>query len=173
MVTQKKIILIIGFMGSGKSTLLKEFLIRGEVQEAYDLDEEVSKTQNLSIADYIEQKGMESFRLAEAECLEILLDKIHDGQGLKVALSLGGGTLEGTKSYDLLLLHHPMAPFIEVHYLPTPFEECWKRISENSEEFLKRPLARQGRTGMEALYNKRTQLYECFVKEMHRGFDEN
>lgn len=80
------IISLLGYMGSGKSHISK-ILSKRLNFELVDLDLEISKKQQRSIAHLFEQKGELYFRKAERETLEEILASKNNA-----VLSLGGGT---------------------------------------------------------------------------------
>lgn len=79
-------IFLIGFMGSGKShwgTQLAEQL----QTTFFDLDEQLVKSEGMSVAEIFAGKGEEYFRNREKEMLEQLID-----EHASMVLSVGGGT---------------------------------------------------------------------------------
>jgi shikimate kinase len=80
-------IFLTGFMGSGKSTVGRK-LATILKRNFYDLDEEIEKSENLSISRIFATKGEEFFREKEKICLKNLIKKAEP-----FVLSLGGGTL--------------------------------------------------------------------------------
>ncbi len=143
-------LVLVGFSGAGKSSVLralghelKGFLCR-------DLDQLTSKGYK-SVAEMIQLVGWEKFRAAEVEALERALN-----EGGAQVLALGGGTL--TEGWPILeQFYH-----VKVVYLECPFELCWQRIQQHTEE---RPLVQQGEAAMRELFKQRKPLYE---KAHHR-----
>ncbi len=76
---------LIGFMGSGKSTAGRK-LARKLQLDFYDLDDIIEHDCGLSISEYFEKYGEESFRLLERKILHQTFEKN------KVLISTGGGT---------------------------------------------------------------------------------
>ena len=84
--TKSKKIFLLGFMGSGKSTIGKK-LANQIHQKFIDLDEEIEKHTQKSIAELFENKGEAYFRKKEKEVLEkFCKDKEN------FIMALGGGT---------------------------------------------------------------------------------
>lgn len=96
-------IFLIGFMGSGKTHWGKQ--LAGQMKiPFFDLDEEISKKENLSIAEIFAHSGEEAFRVKEREVLESLID-----ENSSMVLSCGGGTpcffnnIERMKKYGVVV----------------------------------------------------------------------
>jgi shikimate kinase len=79
-------IFLIGFMGSGKTHWGRLLSQRLELP-FYDLDEEIVKSEQLTVQQIFQEKGEEYFRFKEKELLEALIED-HK----KVIISCGGGT---------------------------------------------------------------------------------
>lgn len=79
-------IILIGFMGSGKTHWGKQVAHRLQLP-FFDLDEEVVKAENKSVADIFAESGEEYFREKEKEILETLVEENES-----LVLSCGGGT---------------------------------------------------------------------------------
>ena len=75
-----------GYMGSGKTLVSKELSILNNFK-IFDLDTEISKQNNSSIAEIFKKKGEIFFRKTEKEVLEKILSSEKN-----IILSLGGGT---------------------------------------------------------------------------------
>ena len=75
-----------GYMGSGKTLVSKELSILNNFK-IFDLDTEISKQNNSSIAEIFKKKGEIFFRKTEKEVLEKILSTEKN-----IILSLGGGT---------------------------------------------------------------------------------
>ena len=113
------IVLICGFMGAGKTTLLSQF----SKLKTVDLDQLVLRAypHYKTLADLIEDKGFQAFRLIESLTLSTLLDEDHKGP---LIVALGGGaynqeTIPKIKSNSE----------IRVIWLKTPFKDCLERIN--------------------------------------------
>ena len=79
-------VVLLGYMASGKSTVGKELASKNNVA-FIDLDQEIEKQENLSIAEIFSEKGEIYFRKKETEVLKRLLQEDKN-----MVLSLGGGT---------------------------------------------------------------------------------
>ena len=75
-----------GYMGSGKTLVSKELSVLNNFK-IFDLDTEISKQNNSSIAEIFKKKGEIFFRKTEKEVLEKILSSEKN-----IILSLGGGT---------------------------------------------------------------------------------
>lgn len=83
--TPKENIFLIGFMGCGKSTI-SAYLSQAYGMNRLEMDEEIEKTERMSIPDIFARKGEEYFREKETE----LLMSFRNRKGTVV--SCGGGT---------------------------------------------------------------------------------
>jgi shikimate kinase len=142
-------IVIAGFSGSGKTSLLIELEKTAPDPEwtFTDLDQTILKNHNYSsIAQLVEEKGWEKFRIWEKECLDewILNEK-------KGVLSLGGGAL--TQEF----LDFSTRKNLLLCYLHSSFENCWARLNSTDTEL--RPLVKLGKDEMKKLYQKRQDLF--------------
>lgn len=96
-------IFLIGFMGSGKTHWGKQLASQMKIP-FFDLDEEIIKKENLSIAEIFAHSGEEAFRVKEREVLEALID-----ENTSMVLSCGGGTpcffnnIERMKKYGVVV----------------------------------------------------------------------
>jgi shikimate kinase len=96
-------IFLIGFMGSGKTHWGKQLASQMKIP-FFDLDEEIIKKENLSIAEIFAHSGEEAFRVKEREVLESLID-----ENTSMVLSCGGGTpcffnnIERMKKYGVVV----------------------------------------------------------------------
>ncbi len=121
-------IFLIGFMGSGKTHWGKQLATQMKIP-FYDLDEEITKKENLSVAEIFSQSGEEAFRNKEREVLETLID-----DNASMVLSCGGGTpcffnnIERMKKYGVVV------------WLNTHIEILLQRLIKEKE---KRPLIRE------------------------------
>src|SRR5262245_30294350 len=79
-------IFLIGFMGSGKTHWGKQVAERLNLP-FFDLDEEIVKSEKMSIPDIFAASGEEYFRSKEKDLLEKLAD-----ENSSMVLSCGGGT---------------------------------------------------------------------------------
>ena len=122
----KKVVLT-GFMGVGKSTVAKHLaylLDSGRV----DLDTEIVKSEERTIAEIIEQEGIEKFRQIETANLQ----KILESDAKIIALGGGAWTIEENRR---LIKKRSFT----IVWLESTFEHCWLNIV-NSKRV--RPLAK-------------------------------
>lgn len=90
-------IVLLGYMGCGKS-VIGAFLAEKLQIPFYDLDQEIEKETQISIAELFQTKGEIYFRKKENETLKNFLDKKES-----FILSLGGGTPCYYNNHELLL----------------------------------------------------------------------
>ncbi|HKZ76926.1 MAG TPA: shikimate kinase [Pyrinomonadaceae bacterium] len=139
-------IVITGFMASGKTSVART-LARVLDRTMIDLDEVISRREERSIREIIEQDGEDHFRVLETSALGALLH----GEGQTV-VALGGGTW-GLERNRKLIAHRRCTTV----WLDTPFELCWQRI-EAADPF-ERPLARTYAQALK-LYQERRSDYQ-------------
>jgi shikimate kinase len=137
-------IALTGFMGVGKSSVARH-LEHLTGCRRIDLDSLVEESAGRTIADIIDNQGMDSFRKLEAEILTGVLE-IDSG----CILSLGGGTwtIPGNRE---LIKHHG---FTSV-WLESSFDHCWYNIKFSRKE---RPLARD-KARARRLFDERQTVY--------------
>lgn len=119
------IITLLGYMGSGKSHISK-ILSDSLGYELVDLDSEIAKRNNRSVAQIFEKKGELYFRKAEREVLEEIL-----ARNSSCVLSLGGGTPAYFNNMEVI--NSNSVSF----YLRTPVAVLTQRLLRNKQ---KRPL---------------------------------
>jgi shikimate kinase len=90
-------IILLGYMGCGKS-VIGAFLAEKLQIPFYDLDQEIEKETQISIAELFQTRGEIYFRKKENEILKTFLAKEND-----FVLSLGGGTPCYYNNHELLL----------------------------------------------------------------------
>lgn len=140
---------IAGFMGAGKSSLLAR--VKRTDVIGLDLDDVIFKKygeHDRNLGSYIERVGMETFRRVEAH---ELLAVVHEIQGKKAVVALGGGTLTIERNMEFL----KNSPESIVIWLNVPFEVCYERIRNDSN----RPLASLEKVELESLFQRRKTLY--------------
>ena len=137
-------IIIVGFMGCGKTTVAKALAARLGCGLA-DLDAIVSAQQNMSVPELINERGEPSFRDAETDALQVVLDR----QTPRI-IALGGGAWTLERNRDLINKHDCITVFLDA-----PFDLCWQRITGHP---VPRPLALDEPTARE-LYRQRHPLY--------------
>ncbi|MFS0672799.1 shikimate kinase [Ornithinibacillus sp. 179-J 7C1 HS] len=131
---------LIGFMGSGKSTVGQYTSEKLNV-EYVDLDMEIERIQRKKIVDIFREEGEETFRTYETETLKAVWDK--------VLVATGGGVVEREENIRY------MKEKGKLIYLKTSFTVIQKRLRRDHS----RPLWKDTNQN-EALFNKRTTLYE-------------
>jgi shikimate kinase len=138
-------IFLVGFMGCGKSTV--GHALADELGWRFvDLDEEIEKQENCTIAHIFDTRGEPAFRLIETAMLRQLTRAIDMGRPHVVAV--GGGAFLQDQNYELI-----STKGVSI-WLDAPFERIQKRI-EGQEH---RPLARDPQK-FQALYEARRTGY--------------
>jgi shikimate kinase len=138
-------IFLVGFMGCGKSTVGRA--LADELGWRFlDLDEEIEKQENCSIAHIFDTRGEPAFRLIETAALRQITRAIDAGRPHVVAV--GGGAFLQEQNVELFLNKGVSI------WLDAPFERIAKRI-EGQEH---RPLARDPQK-FRALYDARRGGY--------------
>ena len=89
-------IVLIGLMGAGKSTVGKA-LAKDLKYDFIDIDEEIVKSEKMSINDIFKLKSETYFRELETKTIEKF------AQSDNVVISLGGGAIENKKNQTILL----------------------------------------------------------------------
>lgn len=90
-------IVLLGYMGCGKS-VIGAFLAKKLQISFYDLDQEIEKETQISIAELFQTRGEIYFRKKENQVLKTFLTREND-----FVLSLGGGTPCYYNNHELLL----------------------------------------------------------------------
>ena len=114
-------IALIGMMGSGKSTVAK--LLANQLQNFafVDTDEEIIKSQKISINEIFKKYGENTFRTIEAEQLREILKK--DNQ----VIATGGGIVISEDNLNNLLNSSVLI------YLKADKDELYNRVKNNKE----------------------------------------
>jgi shikimate kinase len=139
-------IYIAGFMGSGKSTVGR-MLADKLGWDFVDLDDEIERAEETTIARIFELRGEPEFRRIETDMMRRWVRKIEGGA--PTVLALGGGAFVQQGNFDLLENHG-----ISI-WLDCSFEEIRRRISDAA---LERPLARDPEA-FRKLYEERRASY--------------
>jgi shikimate kinase len=139
-------IYIAGFMGSGKSTVGRMLADRLG-WDFVDLDAEIERTQNTTIAQIFEQRGEPEFRRIETETMKRWVRRIEGG--MPTVMALGGGAFVHTGNYDLIENHGVSI------WLDCSFEEIERRLRAGAHN---RPLARDAES-FRQLYETRRPGY--------------
>jgi shikimate kinase len=136
-------IILTGFMGVGKTTVAKHLAHLLEC-ERLDLDALIAESEHRTIAEIIEQEGIEKFRQIETANLQRILES-----NAKV-IALGGGAWTVEENRRLI----KSRGFTTV-WLESSFEHCWLNISASKRV---RPLARN-KTDARRLFEERQKVY--------------
>ncbi len=142
--SNRRPIIIAGFMGSGKTTVA-EALARLLNWSSVDLDQVITASNGRTPKDIIEQDGEQSFREVETRSLQDFLRS-----GATRVIALGGGAWTLQRNRDLISQYGGITVWLDV-----PFELCWERILASRGE---RPLA-PDRHLAQMLYDKRRPHY--------------
>lgn len=140
-------ICLIGFMGSGKTTV-GEVLAKKIGWHWVDLDTEIAKGENTSIANIFAQKGEAYFRSLETQYLKKAL------QQEDTVISTGGGIIVTPENVTLLAEK-------TTFYLYWKFDTLYQRIAGDTA----RPLA-TSYDEVHMRYKGREALYDAASKEM-------
>ena len=133
-----------GFMGVGKSSVARHLEHLTGCRRV-DLDSLIEESAGTTIADIIDDKGIEAFRALESEVLTRVLEA-EDGS----ILSLGGGTWTIPENRELIKRNR----FTSV-WLESTFDHCWYNIKFSRKE---RPLARD-KDRARQLFDERQTIY--------------
>jgi len=133
-----------GFMGVGKSSVARHLEHLTGCRRV-DLDSLIEESAGTTIADIIDDKGIEAFRSLESEVLTRVLEG-EDGS----ILSLGGGTWTIPENRELIKRNR----FTSV-WLESTFDHCWYNIKFSRKE---RPLARD-KDRARQLFDERQTIY--------------
>jgi shikimate kinase / 3-dehydroquinate synthase len=147
-------IALIGFMGAGKTTLGMQLADRID-RPFLDLDAEIERALQRTVAQLFEERGEAEFRVLEAERTLALLR-----QGRPAVLALGGGAIE-TPAIRKAVREHALAVFLDVE-----LDQAWERVARTA-----RPLA-QDAEDFRALYERRRSLYEETADVRARDADD-
>lgn len=139
----KKRIVLTGFMGVGKTTVAKHLASMLEC-ERIDLDAVITESERRSIAEIIEQVGIERFREIETANLRKILE-----ENARI-IALGGGAWTVEENRRLI-----KARDFTTVWLESSFEHCWLNISASKRV---RPLARN-KSDAFRLFEERQKVY--------------
>jgi len=138
-------IYVVGFMASGKSTVGRALAHRLG-WSFFDLDHEIERAEQTTIADIFDSRGEAEFRRIEAQMLKQHVGWIERGR--PAVLALGGGAFTEKTNRDLILGNGLAV------WLDCPFEIVERRVGEGSH----RPLARDPQKFAD-LYQARREFY--------------
>lgn len=159
--TQKENIFLVGFMGCGKSTVARK-LGRCTGLEIVDVDAEIVKKENRSIADIFEKEGEEVFRDIETKTLEEI--SLEGGR----IVACGGGIVLKDENITI------MKKYGTVILLTATPETIYKRVCTDSS----RPLLNNNMTieHIEGMLESRKIRYEkaadIIIETDDRNVDE-
>ena len=136
-------IILTGFMGVGKTTVAKHLAHLLDCQRL-DLDALIVESEHRTIAEIIEQEGIERFRQIETAHLKRVLESSAR------IIALGGGAWTIEENRRLIKSHN----FTTV-WLESSFEHCWLNISASKRV---RPLARN-KGDARKLFEERQKVY--------------
>lgn len=139
----EKRIILTGFMGVGKSTVAKHLAYLLDC-ERIDLDGVIIESEHRTIAEIIEQEGIERFRQIETSNLRQILET-----AAKI-IALGGGAWTIEENRRLIKSHN----FTTI-WLESTFEHCWLNIAASKRV---RPLA-SNKTDAQRLFDERQRVY--------------
>jgi shikimate kinase len=138
-------IVIIGFMACGKTEVAR--VVANQLNlKMIDLDEEITSSERRSPAELIRKEGEGSFRNIETASLQRVLERNEAN-----VIALGGGAWIQPANRELLA-----AKNATIVWLDAPFEICWNRIENSSED---RPLGTTKEQASE-LFKQRYPIYE-------------
>ena len=112
---------LIGMMGSGKSTIGKLLQQKLEEYTFIDTDEEIIKSEKLSINEIFANKGENYFREIESKILNSILEKNNQ------IISTGGGIIKKEENIDKL----KAKSFIV--FLSADTQTLYERVKNNTE----------------------------------------
>src|SRR5277367_5267644 len=142
---------LVGFMGSGKSAVGR--LLADELGWFFaDIDEDIEKTEGVSIAEIFDNRGEEEFRRLEQEALRKRVQEVECGKPMVMAL--GGGAFADPENRKMLEERGVTI------WLDCPFPRICARVDGETH----RPLARDPEK-FQRLFDGRRDMYS---KAEHR-----
>jgi len=138
-----------GFMGAGKTTTGRALARRLDAPFV-DLDDEIERAAERTVAALFEEEGEAGFRRREHAALARLLQTAGTFGRDRFVLATGGGTMTEDDSAALLLRE------TRTVWLRVPFELVLARLG--AEEAARRPLFRDP-AAAQALYERRRPVY--------------
>ena len=136
-------IILTGFMGVGKTTVARHLAHLLDCQRL-DLDAQIVESEHRTIAEIIEQEGLEKFRQIETSHLRRVLES-----NARI-IALGGGAWTIEENRRLI-----KAVGFTTVWLESSFEHCWLNISSSKRV---RPLARNKSDALK-LFEERQRVY--------------
>jgi len=136
---------LVGFMGCGKTTVGES--LAGELGWCFvDIDTDIERREQKTIADIFSERGEAAFRDIEAEMIRERVLQVEAGMPCVVAL--GGGALLRPRNWELVANNGVTV------WLDCPLEKVRERLNGD----YTRPLARDP-GALEQLYAERRPLY--------------
>jgi shikimate kinase len=145
----QRAVFLVGFMGAGK-TAVGQRLAQQLGWRFVDLDEEIERQAERSIAQIFKTSGEAEFRKLETEMLSKLLQQVSVGEPAVVAL--GGGTFVQRENVEKL-----REAGARVIFLDAPLEELLSRCEAQQGRI--RPLLKYDAEALNVLYAERRPLY--------------
>lgn len=134
-------IVLIGMPGCGKSSIGKSVAKRLNMQ-FIDIDAEIERQEEKSIAEIFEVSGEGYFREKETECLRASFGKSR-------VIATGGGVVGRDENLKILKNNEAVVVFID-----RPLENIMRNVRTDT-----RPLLKSGKDKLEALYKERYDRY--------------
>jgi shikimate kinase len=136
---------LVGFMGSGKSAVGR--LLADELGWTFaDIDEDIEKSQGITIAEIFDRSGEQEFRRIEREALRNRLREVECGK--PTVLALGGGAFVDPENRKMLEERGVTV------WLDCPFPRITARVKDQTN----RPLARDPEK-FQQLFDDRLDVY--------------
>lgn len=139
-----KRIILTGFMGVGKSTVARHlsYILR---LRRVDLDQFIESSEQDTILNMVEERGIEDFRKIETENLRRLL-----AESEARIIALGGGAWMTAENRQLIDEQGYTTIWLE-----STFEHCWRNITQSKKV---RPLV-QNKAQVRKLFSDREKVY--------------
>lgn len=150
-------IILIGFMASGKTTVGKAIANKLGLK-FIDMDREIEKEENCSIADIFKEHGEAYFRMAETNLLKNVIYKED------VVISTGGGVVTKEENIDILKTQE------NVIFLDANVETLVRNVSSEVE---KRPLLKESFDVQKKISNMLSSRYDKYIRASKLIIDTN
>jgi shikimate kinase len=140
----KQRVILTGFMGVGKSTVARHlsYILR---TERIDLDAVIEDSEQKSVINIIEEKGVEYFRRIETQNLKKILEN-----DCAIIIALGGGAWMTEENRELIKAYKCTTIWLE-----STFEHCWRNISMSKKV---RPMVKN-KVQVKTLFDDREKFY--------------
>jgi shikimate kinase len=137
-------VILTGFMGVGKSTVARHlsYILRAA---RIDLDAMIEESEQKSVVNIIEEKGVEYFRRIETENLKKILEN-----DCAIIIALGGGAWMTKENRELIKANKCTTIWLE-----STFEHCWRNISMSKKV---RPMVKN-KVQVKTLFDDREKFY--------------